>query len=369
MKIDPLDISFEPLAGSTFTNLLRLIAQNNFKIELVGLPRFFYSIMMSLVLSPLNIYERKCYYKKIKEITIDKPPIFIIGHWRTGTTYLHNLLSQDNQFGYPTTFQTIVPGLFIGSEKLIKPIVVSSLPSKRPQDDVDLDADFPSEEEYAIGNLSPYSFYHGWCFPKNMEFYNKFVCLEDVSSNIIEDWKMIYLNFLKKLTLYLNGKQLILKNPPNTARIKLLIEMFPDAKFIHIYRNPYHVFLSMKRNIEKEMTLYALQTPPKWVTFEKAMVYLYNRMYEKYFEERKLIKKGNLIEIKYEDFIKNPIYEIERIYNDIGLNDFGKSKVKFIKYIDSQSKIKTFNYSIDKQLKKRIYDYFKPTIDMWGYDI
>ena len=139
------------------------------------MPRLFYSISMSLALSPLNIYEWKCYDKKIKEITIEKPPIFIIGHWRTGTTYLHNLLSQDNQFGYPTTFQTVAPGLFIGSEKLIKPIVVSSLPAKRPQDDVDLGADFPSEEEYAIGNLSPYSFYHGWCFPKNMEFYNKFV--------------------------------------------------------------------------------------------------------------------------------------------------------------------------------------------------
>lgn len=369
MRIDPLNVTFEPLAGSTFTNLLRLIAQNHFKIGLVGLPRMFYSVFMSLALSPLNIYERRCFDKKVKEIDIDKPPIFIIGHWRTGSTYLHNLLSQDKQFGYPTTFQTVAPGLFLGSERFIKPIVASSLPAKRPQDDVDLGADFPSEEEYAIGNLSPYSFYHGWCFPKNMEFYNKFVCMEDVPKRSIDKWKEVYMYFLKKLTIWEEGKRLVLKNPPNTARIKLLLEMFPDAKFIHIYRNPYHVFLSMKRNIEKEMTLYTLQTPPKWKVFEEAMVDMYKRIFKKYFEERKLIPDGNLVEVRYEEFIANPLHEMEGIYKELGLPGFENSKNKFKKYIDSQSKIRAYKYSIDEQLKNKIYEYFKYTIDLWGYDV
>jgi len=369
IRIDPLDVTFEPLAGSTFTNLLRLIAQNHFKIGLVGLPRMFYSLLMSLMLSPLNIYERICFDKKIREIDIDKPPIFVIGHWRTGSTYLHNLLSQDKQFGYPTTFQTVAPGLFLCSERLIKPIVASSLPAKRPQDDVDLGADFPSEEEYAIGNLSPYSFYHGWCFPKNMEFYYKFVCMEDVSKSAIEKWKEVYMYFLKKLTIWEEDKRLVLKNPPNTARIKLLLELFPEAKFIHIYRNPYHVFLSMKRNIEKEMTLYTLQSIPKWEVFEKAMVDMYKKIFKKYFEEMKLIPEGNLVEVSYEEFIANPLHEMEIIYKNLGLFGFENSKNKFKKYIDSQSKIKMNNYSIDEQLKNKIYKYFKDTIDLWGYDV
>jgi hypothetical protein len=125
----------------------------------------------------------------------------------------------------------------------------------------------------------------------------------------------------------------------------------------------------MKRNIEKEMTLYTLQTPPKWEIFERSMVYIYNRMFKKYFEDSRLIPKGNLIEIKYENFIINPLNEIEKIYKELGIFGFGNSKKRFIKYINSQSKIKTFEYSIDKQLKKKIYNYFKTTIDMWKYDI
>jgi hypothetical protein len=57
-KIDPLDISFEPLAGSTFTNLLRLLTQNKFKVGIIGIPRILYSIVLSLLFSPLTFYEK-----------------------------------------------------------------------------------------------------------------------------------------------------------------------------------------------------------------------------------------------------------------------------------------------------------------------
>lgn len=367
--IDPLNVTFEPLAGSTFTNLLRLLAQNHFKIGLIGLPRAFYSLLMSSILSPLNVYEKIKYEKQINNVVIDKPPIFIIGHWRTGSTYLHNLFSKDEQFGYPTTFQTVAPAVFLQFEKMIKPIVDSSLPEKRPQDDVDLGVDLPQEEEYALGNISPYSFYNGWCFPQNMELYNNYVDMRNVPKTAIEEFKKIYMYYIKKLTLYYSGKQLVLKNPSNTARIKLLLDMFPDAKFIHIYRNPYHVFLSMKRNIEKEMTLYCLQKPKDETVFEKSMVDLYNRMFDKYFKEKDLIPPGNLVEVRYEIFIANPLQEMKRIYDTLKLPGFEKAKKHFEAYIESQAKIKTYKYQINDPLKQKIYSYLKNTIDLWNYDV
>jgi len=368
-EIDPMNVTFEPLAGSTFTNILRLLAQNKFKIDMVGWPRILYSMTLSLAMSPMRFYESIIYNKKISEIKIDKDPIFILGHWRTGTTYLHNLISQDKQFCFPSTYHTVTPTLFLSFEKFIKPIVSSSLPEKRPQDDVDIGADLPNEEEYALGAICPYSFYNGWCFPKNLEYYNNFVDLKNLSDNTIDKFKKIYLNYIKKLTYYHKGKQLILKNPSNTARIKFLLDLFPDSKFINIIRNPYHVFLSMKRNIEKEMVLYTIQNPPKWEIFEKSMVNMYKRMLTKYFEEKKLIKNGNFVQIKYEDFISNPLNGIEKIYSDLNLNGFNKNKEFFIKYIESQSKIKTNNYKFDDKTKNLIYNYFKFTIDKWKYNV
>ena len=139
------------------------------------------------------------------------------------------MLTLDNNFGYCTTFQTTAPSVFLGCEKIIKPIVAASIPDKRPMGNADLGVDFPQEEEYGLGALSPYGYYNGWCFPKNMKYYNKFVCMDDVPQGVIEERIDTYLYFLKKVTLYRNVTRLTMKNPANTARIKILLEMFPKA--------------------------------------------------------------------------------------------------------------------------------------------
>lgn len=368
IEIDPFNVTFTPLPGSTLTNLIRLLAQNNFRIDAVGIPRILYSIAMSAAMSPLSIIENIRFGRKIKGTEI-KPPVFIIGHWRSGTTYLHNLLSQNPNFAYPTTFQTVTPSVFLGFEKLIKPIVESSLPPTRPEDNVPLGADLPQEEEYAMGNLCPYSFYNGWCFPRNMEFYYRFVCMENVPDRAVEEWKMTYLNYLKKVSLAGGGRQLVLKNPSNTARINLLLDMFPDAKFVHIYRNPYHVFLSMKRDIESEMPLYCVQKPGYDDSIEKAMVTLYNQMFNKFFKERENIPAGNFAEVRYENLIARPMDETERVHKALGLPGFEENRDIFAKYIDLQKEIKPHVYNIDTQLKKKIYDYWKLTIERWGYEV
>jgi len=368
-EIDPFNVTFEPLAGSTLTNLLRLLAQNNFHVSMIGIPRIIYSLALSSIQSPLNLIERRYVKKYVESQSIQKDPIFIIGHWRSGTTYLHNLLTQDQEFRYPTTLQTVIPALFIKYGELFRPIVESSLPETRPEDNVPLGANLPQEEEYALGNLSPFSFYNGWCFPRNFNKYYDYVDFKDASQETIEEFKQIYDLYLKKVSFYHKHKQLVLKNPSNTARVKLLLDLYPQAKFLFIYRNPYHVYLSMKRNIETEMTLYAIQNPPAWNQFESAMVDLYLRMFHKYQQEKTLIPKGNLIEIQYETFIRTPVEEMKRIYQTLGFSDFQTKKTIFQQFVAAQTTIKKKKYSIDPTLKSHIYDLMNEAIDFWEYTV
>jgi len=362
------DVKYEPLAGASVTNLLRLYAQNKFLISIRYIPRMLYATVLSSIIAPFSIKDKIKYNKNIKRTEITPPPLFITGHWRSGTTYIHNMLSLDTTFGFCSTFTATVPGVFLGSEKIFKPVLAGSITEKRPMDDVPMGTDLPQEEEYAIGAFIPYAYYNGWIFPKNMGFYNNFVCMENVSKDVIDEWKETYLYFLKKLTYYRDGKRLILKNPAHTARIKQLLEMFPDAQFINIYRNPYHLYYSMMRFLRIVVPIYCLQKHDMQ-KLEEHMLDLYAQMYKKYFNERSLIPEGNLIEIKYEDFIQNPLKNVKKIYTTLGLKNFDASKKLFSDYATSQKFFKASTYNVEPVVKEKIDDKWKFVFDEFGYEM
>lgn len=361
-------VTKEPLAGANLHTILKLLKQNRFHVYFSYLPRLVYSLFLSSILSPFRYRDRRLMRKEYDNITVHPSPVFLLGHWRGGTTYLHNMLSKDDQFGFFSTFDAYLPGACIQSEKLLKGVVAGSLPKTRPMDDVRMGADLPQEEEYAIGGLSVYSYYHGWCFPKNMSLYDRFVCLDDVKDSVVDDFKRMYLYLLKLVSFKNEGKRLLLKNPSNTGRLKILLELFPDAKFVHIHRNPYHQYLSMVRFMKKVIPLYCLQTPSDFKEVEEHLLNMYEHMYKKYLRERKLMPESNLVEVKYEDFVSNPMPELKRIYETLRLPGFSNVEQRFYAYMLAQSEIHPRKYSVSDEVKQKIFSRWDFAFDAFGYD-
>jgi len=361
-------VTKEPLAGADLKTLFLLLKQNKFHISIPYLPRFIYTMFLSSMLSPFRYKDRRFMKKNMDKIRLHPSPLFLLGHWRGGTTYLHNMLSKDDQFGYFSTFDAYVPGVCVKSESLLKGIVAGSLPKTRPMDDVAMGADLPQEEEYALGGLSVYSYYHGWCFPRNMNHYDRYVWLDDVSATEINDFKEMYLYLLKKASVKNNGRRLLLKNPSNTARIKLLLELFPNAKFVHIHRNPFHQYLSMVRFMQTVIPLYCLQTPPPFEDVETHIFDMYKHMYKKYLEEKNLVPKGNFIEITYEDFVSDPLHELKRIYEKLSLPGYDTVKKRFHAYMLAQSEIHPQKYSVSEAVREKVLSHWGFAFDAFGYD-
>jgi len=270
------------------------------------------------------------------------------------------MLTRDPQFGYFSTYQTLIPSIFISGEKMFKPVVIKSLPNKRPMDDGDLSADLPQEDIYALGALSPYSYYHGWVFPQNMRHYDDYICMDHATPQTINDWKSAYLTLLKKSTMYHHGKQLILKNQDNTGKIPQLLDMFPDAKFIYCYRNPYDLYMSMKKFMTRVIALYCVQTPPPWDEMETEMMRLFTDMTNKYLHDKHLIPKDNLIEVRYETLLKQPQATIKDIYTTFNLPGYSQAEPLLKAYIDGQKTIKTDHYTYSDVVKKQVKD-------KWGF--
>ncbi len=357
--------------GHTLTTMVKLSLENS--IQLKYLPRYLLVLLDSLMLAPVNMIENRKFNKTIEnQFTIKKNPIFIIGHWRSGTTFLHNLMTQDQQFGFANLYQTLFPKSFIMIERsviasrLVKDKIKNALPSKRPFDDMDLRLDLPYEEEFGIAHLVPYSFYHSFVFPrKSSVFFKKYALLKGISDQERDALKKSYSYFLKKLSFYHEGKQLLLKNPVNTARIQFLLSLFPKAKFIHIHRNPYDIFESMK-NMWKKVSEFSQLNSISDTQLEKNILNQYFDLMDAYFVQKDQVPEFQLSEIGYDDLVDNPINEIKRIYKQLKL-DYSDAAFNAMKLYLSTLTNKKCQYTLSSENKKNIRRHWAFAFEKLGY--
>ncbi|NHJ86283.1 MAG: sulfotransferase [Asgard group archaeon] len=356
------------LSGTGIRNWLRLLWDNRFRISWKYLPRVFFISFISLITAPLAILEKLRYDRKIKHTAITSPPIFIIGHWRSGTTFLHNVLSKDEQFGYVNNITAFLPRVFLTGGRFLRPILQRCIPEKRRMDNMTLGLNEPQEDEYALANLLNYSLYHGMAFPRNIRRYYQYCSFENVPERKVLRWKRTFYRFLQKITFSSKGKQLILKSPSHTYRVKLLLEMFPNAKFIHIYRNPLDVFPSTLNLYQKMFPYFFLQEPFTVEEGKEIIFELYDKMFERYFVDKELIPENNLYELKYEDFVQNPMIFLEDIYAQFSFKDFNAAKINFTSYLKAQKSYQKNKYSLDENFKNEIFKRWHSTFERWGYN-
>ena len=359
--------SFGPgiMGGITFGKWLRLLADNQFAISPKCWPR---AISVSFQCGPTSIFhlaDQLRFGSGLKGIVVP-PPIFVLGHWRQGTTHLHNLLTIDKRFAFPNNYQCLYPGSFLSAEKLHSKSIEFFLPKTRPMDNVEWRMSSPQEDEFAMCVMNFMSPCMGWVFPKRRDYYARYLTMRDVSQAEISEWKGAFLLFLKKLTL-LHGRPLVLKSPPHTARIKLLLQMFPDAKFVHIHRNPFDVFHSTQKTMKTVSHLHQLQTPPA-DGLDDWILQMYRQMYDAYFEERSLIPAGQLYEVGFEQLEQDPVGQIHAIYESLGLPDVSQVDDELRAYVRSVAGYKKNSFpEFSPELKQTIAKEWKRSFDEWGY--
>ncbi|WP_346294193.1 sulfotransferase [Sphaerothrix gracilis] len=349
-------------AGMSLGQWLRIIVESGGIERKYWLKALWISVL-TVAYTPLRILEQIRFGQKIENTEIKHPPIFILGHWRSGTSYLHRLLTQDKTLGYASATQIgFNSEFYLTSDRFIKLLLGDQAYLKA--------AAYPLEDEYAILHASPFSFYRMLCFPRRThELFKKFILFQQIDTKVKQCWKQVYLKILKKLTISTNGKRLVLKNPMNTGRIRLLLEMFPDAKFIHIYRNPYAIYCSLQRLEAANVYSYRLQSfsDEEW---KEATLFVYRELMQAYLEQKRAIPPENLVEIRYEDFVKNQIGELERIYQSLNLPGFAQAKEAFIALIENESKKhQSQDYQLNQEVIDKIKQNWQFTLDKWQYEL
>lgn len=257
-------------------------------------------------------------------------PVFVVGHWRSGTTYLHELLATDTAFLTPTYLECFATDHFLqwgGILRKLEPLA----PAKRPMDNVAVGFDRPQEDEFgllATGAVSPYE---TMLFPnaRGPELAHLDIEAEPPDDNA--RWQEAMRTIMQRVAFARRRSRLpgaeperfmLMKSPTHTARIGLLRAMFPGAKFIHVVRTPYEVFPSTVRMWRDMAESQAFQKPDfrnREGMLSEFVTASMEALYRNFDRDRETLADGDYAETRYEDLVRDPQAEIARIRGELAL--------------------------------------------------
>ncbi|WP_420580485.1 sulfotransferase family protein [Reichenbachiella sp.] len=330
------------LSGSTFWNYVKAIKSG--RVEWTYYHKVLLTGLVCGLASPFHFWEK---IRTPRYSKLNNSPLFILGHWRSGTTFLHNLLCHDPNAAFVSTYQSLFPNN-MHSQFIFKNFMKMNMPDKRPSDNVQLGIDLPQEDEFALGNMQRLSFYDVFYFPDGFEeLFNQTIAFEGVSQKVTDQWKSAYKELINKALKHSPGTHPILKNPVNTGRVDKLLELYPNAKFLHIYRNPVVVYLSIKKFfLSLFPTLQFQRTTEKQLG--DLIMKLYARLMKRYLDQRQLIPGEQLFELRFENFEEDPMRYVEEVYKSLNFSNWDNAKSNIQKYIVSQSGYQKNSYRISK---------------------
>jgi hypothetical protein len=315
------------LAGANPTSLARILSRHG-----APSPRSYLQVAIifasAVLRSPGCAIEALRVARRVEAVSFDPPPVFIVGHWRSGTTLLHNLLSRDPGFCFPTVVDVLRPYDFYPNplDFVTRRVVLRFLPRTRPMDDVRLDPDLPQEEEIALATMGAPSFFNCIYFPKRMtSVFAQDVLFAGADDETLRAWREALRYYLAKLAALNPGRRLLLKNPAHSARIPQLLALFPGAKFIHIHRDPSAVFHSMRKFYHRMLPILALQDY-RPADIDGHILWAYPKLMNRLLGSLAALPPGDAIVVRYDELVADPGNTVKRIYQEGNLGDFERVK-------------------------------------------
>jgi hypothetical protein len=363
----PFKFPVSVLIGSKPANILQVI--KGYKIDLRYYPKFLLSLIVSVIFGLMNLWEQLINKKELGKFVSEEPPVFIIGFWRSGTTLLHSLMCLDPNAGYVTTFQAVFPNLVLTRYKWMKRFANWALPKKRPFDSYPMDMDFPQEEEFGLMSLQPKSIYKIFYFPKDYnDIYETDLHFERLSDESRKCWEKEYLDLIGRAMINTGGERYISKNPCNIFRIKTLTSLFPNARFIFIYRNPYTVVESVYRFVNAILPGSELQHLGGGIP-RQYFARLYRDSLNEYMNAKEIIRPGNLLEIRYEEFKERPVEFLCDIYSRFNIPGIEQVLPLMESYLANNHPDTRAAYQIPQETYQLVNKYASDIVRKLGYPI
>jgi hypothetical protein len=351
--------------GCDFFGWLRLLVRNRFAVEW---PYAYIAVIVTCVSfwhTLLRFVEEAFLGGRIRRTAFPDEPLFIVGHWRTGTTLLHELLILDDRHTFPTTYECLEPNHFLLTERLLTRLLPFLMPSRRPMDNMAAGWDRPQEDEFALCMLGQPSPYLTIAFPNRPPQGQEALDLDGLSPRARRRWARAFVHFLRRVTFSRPGR-LVLKSPTHSCRIPHLLRLFPGARFVHIVRDPYIVFPSTVNLWKSLYETHGLQEPTL-AGLEEQVFRTFSHLYARLEEGKRLLGPGRFHELRYEDLVRDPVGQTRALYEGLGLGGFEALRPRLERYLAATRDYRTNRYTLAPAVRAEIARRWGDVIRRYGY--
>jgi hypothetical protein len=355
-----------PLCGSNLSTLIRALARSGGAIRPARVPHVMIALAAVLCRWPFSAAEGAWMAARRRRQPAMPAPLFIVGHLRSGTTHLQNVLSRSGHFGQISPIALGLPWDMLGLGALLSPLLERVLPDNRYVDQVRVTPDAPQEDEIALANMQTLSYYHALYFPRRFpQDLIRGLLLENCSAHELAAWRRHFVYFLEKVSIQQQGRRLVIKNPVYTARIALINEIWPDAQFIHVHRDPRRVFASTVHYFRTLLGQLALQRYDH-IDIEQTVLKIYPRIMTALLEQSAGLPPDRFVEVGFERFEREPMAELKRIYERLGLPGFEAARPNFELYLQSVRRYRQNRYDLSPETVQLVERAWAPFVARWS---
>jgi hypothetical protein len=290
-------------------------------------------------------------YKQHPEIADEQitQPIFITGMGRSGTSILHELFAEDDQFRVPLTWEWLYPAP--------PPVAATRATDPRIQQ-ADIDHTFwfhitpefqamhdnrgDAPNECVLGTLHEFAS-QVWSAPHFVPNYDMWLALNDLGHVY-----RFHRHLLRLLQFRAPGRWM-LKGPSHMGSLPALFKEYPDARVIVIHRDPLKVLPSI-------VSVFATL---RWqrsdnVDYDAAVQLLagaYPHILGSMMQQRAsgAIPADQVIDVQYLDLMRNPVETMSGLYDRLALNLHEPAAHRIRDYLAARPKDRhgAHNYTFD----------------------
>ena len=317
--------------AARLAHFLRLLCQHR-PLSARAWPRLAQWLALCAALQWAVRRDARLYDAEIAGTTVPDDPLFIVGHWRSGTTYLHYLLGLDREgFAYPTNYQCLFPTVFLtlGKGSWLYRSFAARLGPTRPMDNIAWGVETPQEDELiylAEGGSEP--FQESMLFPRTARVDPGTVLGQSTAASTRD----ITLRFFRKLT-FLQGRRLVTKSPGHLFRLPMLRTLFPRSRIVFMVRDPHEVVPSMehmKAVYRWHMSLQGPHVVDHGAT-ARFVAFYFSVMNDRLGE----LPAADYAVVRYEHLLRDPVRTVQGLYERLGLRYTAAYDRALATYVDA----------------------------------